>query len=259
GRVPRACRCRPLRGRHPPYRVRQVVGHDQRALRVHRYAHGAAARGAVAIAKARHEVYGRARRPAVLERYEHDLVAHGFAAIPAAMLTDENTVGELAAHGLVRKGDAQRGHVRAQRVVRLDRRGDFIGILRADAVVHILAPVAIGPAVEGAFLDGRKVVGHQVAADLVAFVHDRPQLARARLYGQCRGVARVRGLMRHMRARSASAVMPRPVMLLLDPMPTYRYCPSALAASALVQWWFISDGSGVTVSGGPLASVCPGW
>src|SRR5690606_7762502 len=85
-------------------------------------------------------------------------------------------------------------HVRAQRVVRLDRRGDFIGILRADTVVHILAPVAIRPAVEGAFLDGRKVVGHQVAADLVAFVHDRPQLARARLYGQCRGVAQPGGV-----------------------------------------------------------------
>ncbi|MNT09717.1 hypothetical protein D3C72_1445160 [compost metagenome] len=66
-------------------------------------------------------------------------------------------------------------------------------------------------------------------------------------------------LIRQMRARSTSAVMPRSVMLLLDPMPTYRYWPSALAVMALVQWWLIADGRGVTVSGGPLALVCPGW
>ncbi|MNL39936.1 hypothetical protein D3C87_1622460 [compost metagenome] len=69
----------------------------------------------------------------------------------------------------------------------------------------------------------------------------------------------VRALIRQTRARSTSAVMPRSVMLLLEPMPTYRYCPSALAVMALVQWWLMSDGSGVTVSGGPLALLCPGW
>src|SRR5690606_35812866 len=149
GRMPRGCRCRALCGCHAPYRVRQVVGNDQRAARIYRYAYRAAACGAVAIAKARDEVDGRAGRPPILERYEHDLVAHGFAAIPTAMFADENALGELAAHGRAGKSHAQRGHVRAQRIVRLDRRGDFIGILRADAVVHMLAPIAVRPAVEG--------------------------------------------------------------------------------------------------------------
>ncbi len=58
-------------------------------------------------------------------------------------------------------------------------------------------------------------------------------------------------------ARLASTVMPRSEALLLEPMPTYRRLPSALAASALVQWWLMSDGSSVTVTGGPLACIWP--
>ena len=53
--------------------------------------------------------------------------------------------------------------------------------------------------------------------------------------------------------------MPRSVMLLFEPMPTYRKRPSALAVMALVQWWLISDGSLVSSSGAPLAWVMPGW
>src|SRR5690606_11209894 len=49
--------------------------------------------------------------------------------------------------------------------------------------------VAVGPAVEVPVLYRRHVVGYQVAADLVTFVHRRPEPAVMRLPGQPVGIA----------------------------------------------------------------------
>jgi hypothetical protein len=48
-------------------------------------------------------------------------------------------------------------------------------------VSAVLAEIAVGPAVEAALLHRREVVGHEIAAELVALVHDRPQRAALRL------------------------------------------------------------------------------
>src|SRR3546814_18520199 len=61
----------------------------------------------------------------------------------------------------------------------------------------------------------------------------------------------------HTTARSTSASMPRSVMLLLEPMPTYRNRPARLAAIDLVQWGLILDGRSTTLTGAPLAFVWP--
>src|SRR5690606_5740020 len=42
--------------------------------------------------------------------------------------------------------------------------------------VDVLAPVAVGPAVEGAVSNRGQIVRHQLRAQLVALIHDRPQL-----------------------------------------------------------------------------------
>ncbi len=87
---------------------------------------------------------------------------------------------------------AQRRHVRADGVVRHDGLGHQVRALRLHALVHVLAVVAVGPAVEAVFLHRGQVIGHQVGTDLVALVGHRPQLASARLQVQAGGVADAR-------------------------------------------------------------------
>ncbi|MNV30122.1 hypothetical protein D3C71_1213780 [compost metagenome] len=84
--------------------------------------------------------------------------------------------------------------MRAQAVVGLDCRGDLCRVLRPHALVHVFPPVAVRPAIEGAFLHGSQIVGNQVGADLIAFIHDCPQLAGARLDGQRGGIAQTGGV-----------------------------------------------------------------
>ena len=84
--------------------------------------------------------------------------------------------------------------MRSQAVVRADCRCDFLRILRPDARVHSLAPVAVRPAVEAALADGREVVGHEIRADLVAFVHHCPELSRPGLNRKRRRIAQPRGI-----------------------------------------------------------------
>ena len=81
----------------------------------------------------------------------------------------------------------------AQPVVGRGGAGHQVGALGLHALVHVLAKVAVGPAVEGAFLHGREVVGHQVVAQLVALVHHRPQGAGAGLPVHAVGVAQAVG------------------------------------------------------------------
>src|SRR3546814_20728739 len=59
----------------------------------------------------------------------------------------------------------------------------------------------------------------------------------------------------HTTARSTSAFIPRSVMLLLEPMPTYRNRLSSLAASDLVKGWLILAGRSPTLTGAPPAFV----
>src|SRR5690606_14734976 len=75
---------------YAPDRVREIVRDNERAARIYRHAHRAAACRAVAVAEPGNEVHGRARGPAVAKRHEHDFVASGLAAIPAAVLANEH-------------------------------------------------------------------------------------------------------------------------------------------------------------------------
>ena len=67
-------------------------------------------------------------------------------------------------------------------------------ILGPDACVHVLPPIAVGPAIESAFADGSEIVGDEVRTDFVALVHDRPQLTRPWLNGERGGVAEAGGV-----------------------------------------------------------------
>ncbi len=84
--------------------------------------------------------------------------------------------------------------MRAQRVVRRDAGGHLVRVLRAHAIIDVLPPVGVGPAVEAAFLNRCQVVRHQVFAQFVAFVDYRPQLTGFRLYRHCGGVAQAGGV-----------------------------------------------------------------
>src|SRR3546814_386328 len=81
------------------------------------------------------------------ERHEDDPVADRHAAVPAAMLADEQAIRKSCAHRRRGEGQAKRRHMRSQRIIGTDGRSDLLRILRTDARVHILAPVAVRPAV----------------------------------------------------------------------------------------------------------------
>ncbi len=90
---------------------------------------------------------------------------------------------------MVREGEAEGRGVGAERVVGCDRLGHEIGPLGLGPRVHMVAPVAVGPAIEGAVLDGGQIVRRQVVADLVALVDDRPEHAALGLEGHADGIA----------------------------------------------------------------------
>src|SRR3546814_17139097 len=74
------------------------------------------------------------------------------------MLTDEHAIGEPRTHRRRGEGQAQGGDMRSQAVIRTDRRGDLLRILRPHARVHLLTPIAVGPAVESTFTAGCEIV-----------------------------------------------------------------------------------------------------
>src|SRR5690606_38638088 len=113
---------------------------------------------------------------------------------PAAMHADEGALGVVRSYHRAGEVQAQGGHVRAQGIVRGDRGGDLLRVLRLDPGVDVLAPVGPGPAVEAALAHRGQVVGDQVRADLVALVDHRPQLAAAGLDRQRRRVAQAAGV-----------------------------------------------------------------
>src|SRR3546814_15670899 len=115
------------------------------------------------------------------------------------MLTDEHAIGEPGTHRRRGEGQAQSGDRRSQAVIRTDRRGDLLRILRPHARVHILAPIAVGPAVESTFTDGCEIVWNKVRAEFVAFVHHGPYLTRSGLDRAARGLSESRSI-GHVRA-----------------------------------------------------------
>src|SRR3546814_17883425 len=68
--------------------------------------------------------------------------------------------------------------MRSRAVSRTERRGDLLRILRPHARVYILAPIAVGTAVESTFTDGCEIVWNTVRAEFVAFVHHCLPLTR---------------------------------------------------------------------------------
>lgn len=87
----------------------------------------------------------------------------------------------------LREGKPERRDVGAERVIGLDRPGDHVRTRRFDARIDDLAPIAPRPAVEGARSDRRQVIGHEIAANLVALVDDGVQHAAARRKGKTVG------------------------------------------------------------------------
>ena len=90
--------------------------------------------------------------------------------------------------GAVGERQPQRRRVGPQRIIWLDRAGDQIRVLRLDPLIDVLAVIAVRPTVEGARRHRRHIVGHQIVADLVAFVDRNPQLAALGVPGQPDGV-----------------------------------------------------------------------
>ena len=130
--------------------------------------------------------------------HEDDLVAAVRAPVPRAVLADEHALRKGRwQRGATRPGQAQRRGVRAERVVGHARLFHKLRPRRLNALVHMLAEPAVRPAVEGTVLHRGQVVGHQVAAQLIALVHHRPQRAGARHPCHAVGVAQAAGVRPH--------------------------------------------------------------
>src|SRR5258708_31889358 len=71
--------------------------------------------------------------------------------------------------------------MRAQRVIRRNSFRHQIGPLWRNAVVDMLAEIAVGPAIEAAVLYRGHVIRHQIIAKLVALVDGDPQCPALRL------------------------------------------------------------------------------
>src|SRR5690606_35139949 len=169
---------------HPPHRISQIISNDQRAARINRHTDGAAAGLAVVGAKAGYELHRLTGWSTVFEGNEDHLVAHRIFSVPAAVFSDKYAIGVLRAHDFAGEVQAEGGDVGAQGVVRRDGGGNLVRVLRPHAVVDILAPVAVGPAVEASFLYRCQVIRHQVLPYFVPFVDYRPQLPGTRLDGE---------------------------------------------------------------------------
>src|SRR5688572_14857907 len=63
-----------------------------------------------------------------------------------------------------------------QRIVRNQSGSDEIRAIRLHALVHMLAEVAVGPAIKPAVLHRSDVVGHEVAPDLVTLIDGDPKV-----------------------------------------------------------------------------------
>src|SRR5438874_158337 len=67
--------------------------------------------------------------------------------------------------------------MRAQRIVRYERLRDQVRPLLLDTMINMRAVVAVRESVKSSLDERGHVVGDEVTAKLVAFVHDGPELA----------------------------------------------------------------------------------
>jgi len=79
--------------------------------------------------------------------------------------------------------------VRSQQHIRDDGLGDELGFLRLHAGIDVASNIAVGPAVEPAVLYRGEVIGRQIIAKFIPFVHADPDLAGQRLDRQADGIA----------------------------------------------------------------------
>src|SRR3546814_11232486 len=112
------------------------------------------------------EVDRRTGGAAATERHKNQLVPDWLAAIPTAMLTDEHAIGEPGTHRRRGEGQAQSGYMRSQAVIRTDRRGDPLRILRPHATVQLLAPLHVSPAGAFTFPEQCSLDWHTVYGDV---------------------------------------------------------------------------------------------
>src|SRR3546814_1321135 len=71
--------------------------------------------------------------------------------------------------------------MRSERVVRRDRLGDQIRLLRLHPRVDMRAVVAVWPTVKAAVTHRSHVIGHQIAAEFAALIDRHPQRTRHRI------------------------------------------------------------------------------
>ena len=123
----------------------------------------------------------RAGRLAARERDEDHLVAAGRLAVPRAVLADEHPLANFARQRVAspNAGPATRCARPARSRARSPSPpGPAAAASRASSTC--CAVVAVRPAVEAAVLHRGQVVGHEIAAQLVALVDRRPQRAASR-------------------------------------------------------------------------------
>src|ERR1700683_3925815 len=173
-----------------PDGVRTVVGDHKRTIGRHRDTHGTAPDFALLSNKACQEVLILACRLAVLERNEYHFVAGANRAVPGAVFGGKDltliSLGEL--RRLV-KGQLERRVVRFHQDVGDNHLVLEFRMFSGKTGILIPAGVIPRPAVKSPFLNMRNVIGREIVAELVAFVHRHPDLARAWLHRETDRVA----------------------------------------------------------------------
>src|SRR6185295_1440513 len=186
-------RCALIRG-GAPHGVAHVIGDQQRTARIQRHAHRAAPGLTLVADESRQHILRHSLRLAFGEGHEHHLVSRRGLAIPRPVLADEHAVVEpLRKRGLAGVHQAQCRDVRAQGVVGRQRLRHQVRALRLDALVDVLAVVAVRPAVERALLHRGQVVRHEIVTELVSLVGHGPQVTVDRLPGHAIRVAQAGG------------------------------------------------------------------
>ena len=147
---------RSRRGADPPDAIADIVGHQQSALAIDRDTDRPATGVAVLIEESGQDV-DRLSRPACPARRERRSPCSRWAACGSTSRAGRRTRRWRTApqRAAVGERQAERGGVRAERVVRHDRPGDQVGPLRLDARVDMLAVIAVRPAVEAAVAERR--------------------------------------------------------------------------------------------------------
>src|SRR5690606_41400501 len=100
--------------RHRPYGVGEIIADDQRTAWINRHANWSATCLAIFGTEAGSKINCFTCRLALAERNKDDFVTGRVRSVPAAVLTDEDTVCKLVTHDWRREGDAQCGDLCSQ-------------------------------------------------------------------------------------------------------------------------------------------------